>query len=126
MLLILHFDPSKFTMKDDCGGISIDDARQHVFRFGEPVKEKTRTGLGACAIRMKRAFFKIGKQICIVSRTIDEAFGVDIDVDAWMGNDVWDFPFKYAQKEKSKYRCHSNRNLQAPPRGERAVGLKGL
>ncbi|MGD0012962.1 MAG: ATP-binding protein [Bryobacteraceae bacterium] len=96
------FDPSKFTIKDDCGGISIDDAREQVFRFGEPVKQKTQAGLGVYGIGMKRAFFKIGKQISIASRTIDEKFRIDIDVDDWMKNDAWDFPFTYARKENSK------------------------
>lgn len=95
------FDPARFTMKDDCGGISIEDAREQVFRFGEPVKEKTQTGLGVYGIGMKRAFFKIGRQISIGSRTTDEEFGIDIDVDAWVMKDAWEFQFAYARKKKS-------------------------
>src|SRR5262245_25764588 len=53
------FTASKFLVHDNCGGISIEDAEDHVFRFGEPASSKAETGLGVYGIGMKRAFFKI-------------------------------------------------------------------
>jgi hypothetical protein len=35
-------------MKDDCGGISIEDAEKHVFRLGEPADDTASTGLAGC------------------------------------------------------------------------------
>jgi len=67
----ITFGPSSFSITDDCGGISINDAKEQVFRFGEPVKaakRKPQTGLGVYGIGMKRAFFKIGRQISIHSQ----------------------------------------------------------
>ena len=84
------------------GGISIEDAKEQVFVLGNPVREKKHTGLGVYGIGMKRAFFKIGRQISIASHTTDEAFKIDINVDEWERNeDEWDFPFAHAQQKKS-------------------------
>ncbi len=54
----INFSPSKFSIKDNCGGITLDDAEHHVFLLGKPSHEKTSTGLGVYGIGMKRAFFK--------------------------------------------------------------------
>ncbi len=51
---------------------------------------------------MKRAVFKIGKQISIASHTTEEEFGIDINVDTWQKSPHWYFPFTYANKKKSK------------------------
>lgn len=98
----IAFNSSKFTIKDDCGGISIDDAKEVVFLFGNPVKEKKHTGLGVYGIGMKRAFFKIGRQISIVSHTTDEQFRIDVNVDEWQKTEEWTFPFTYADQKKSR------------------------
>jgi hypothetical protein len=97
----ISFTSSKFNVKDDCGGISIKDAEEQVFLLGNPVKEKGQAGLGVYGIGMKRAFFKIGRQISIASHTTDEEFKVDINVDEWEKTNEWDFPFTGREK-KSK------------------------
>jgi hypothetical protein len=93
---------SHFKMEDDCGGISIADAEEHVFRLGAHLNETALAGLGVYGIGMKRAFFKIGKDIAITSRTNDDTFKIEIDVDKWVKRDEWNFPFTYARAEKSK------------------------
>src|SRR5262245_49009451 len=74
------FSPSKFSIKDDCGGISIADAENRVFLLGNPVREKENSGLGVFGIGMKRAVFKLGRQIAISSHTKEEEFKIDINV----------------------------------------------
>jgi hypothetical protein len=91
-----------FKMADNCGGISVADARDVVFLFGNPVKQKARTGLGVYGIGMKRAFFKMGEQIVFSSHTTGEEFRIDIDVPKWERNKDWNFPFTYARSKKSK------------------------
>ncbi len=86
-LIDVTFTPSKFSVKDDCGGISIEDAEEQVFLLGNPVREKKQTGLGVYGIGMKRALFKIGRQISITSFTTDEEFKIDINVDEWEKTD---------------------------------------
>ena len=101
-LIDISFTPSKFSVKDDCGGISIEDAEEQVFLLGSPVKEKKQAGLGVYGIGMKRAFFKIGRQISIASFTTDEEFRIDINVDEWEKTNDWYFPFTYAREKKSE------------------------
>lgn len=58
----IDFDASRFRVKDGCGGISLNEAREHVFLLGNPVADKKHTGLGVYGIGMKRAFFKMGRR----------------------------------------------------------------
>lgn len=90
-LIDITFTPSKFSVKDDCEGISIENAKEQVFLLGNPVREKKQTGLGVYGIGLKRAFFKIGRQISIMSFTTDEEFKIDINVDEWEKTDQWYF-----------------------------------
>ena len=89
----ITFTPTKFTITDTCGGISIDDAREIVFRLGNPNPDKKYAGLGVYGIGMKRAAFKIGKLIKVESRTDTEEFGVTIDVEKWKKETSWDLEF---------------------------------
>jgi hypothetical protein len=93
----ISFTPSKFTVEDDCGGISIKEAEEQVFLLGNPSDERTQTGLGVYGIGMKRAFFKIGKQIAFLSHTTAEELRIDIAVDTWKKTHVWTFPFTYGR-----------------------------
>lgn len=94
-----------FKMRDDCGGITVEEARTHVFRFGKP-KESEReafqgTGLSVYGIGMKRAFFKLGKNIKVKSQAEENSFVVDINVDEWEKQNEWDFEFEsISQLEK--------------------------
>lgn len=88
--------PDRFTIKDTCGGIGIEDARNSVFRFGNPDEHGANNGLSVYGIGMKRAFFKLGKVIHMRSRTDKELFEVNIDVDEWKGKNDQDWSFKFA------------------------------
>src|SRR6266704_4413195 len=39
----IRMSKERFAIEDTCGGISLDDARKHVFRFGDPVAEPSGT-----------------------------------------------------------------------------------
>lgn len=101
-LIEITLNPSSFTIKDDSGGISIEEAEEEVFLLGNPVREKRQAGLGVYGIGMKRALFKIGKQIAVASHTIDEEFRIDIPVDEWEKTDEWFFQFTYAREKESE------------------------
>lgn len=89
---------TQFLISDTCDGITIKDARDDVFRHGNPSHEKDHTGLGVSGIGMKRAFFKLGRSIRVESRTSTEEFLVVIDVDKWKRKkDDWSFRFEYAR-----------------------------
>lgn len=91
----LKLSGDSFRIEDNCGGISIDDARTRVFRFGDPENRQTQAGLSVYGIGMKRAFFKLGQVIRVQSATTTEWFVVDINVKRWKakGDDDWDFTF---------------------------------
>jgi len=89
----IHKD--RVEIQDTCGGISVAEARDKVFRFGLPIEQGREFGLSVFGIGMKRAFFKLGKIIQMESATDSESFVIDIDVDAWQrkGDKDWEFEF---------------------------------
>jgi hypothetical protein len=98
----ISYGPSKFVVSDDCGGVSIQEAETHTFLLGNPIEEKTQTGLGVYGIGMKRAFFKIGRSISFQSHTTTEELKIVIDVEAWKRRPSdWTFPFTYARPKKT-------------------------
>src|SRR5579872_1345216 len=50
---------SAFEIKDNCGGIDLEDAVNEVFNFGHPLGY-TSESLGVYGIGLKRALFKLG------------------------------------------------------------------
>lgn len=93
----LSIDPdrSTFTISDDCGGISLDDAAEYAFTFGREEDQVSEDfAVGVYGIGMKRAIFKLGRTILIRStHEGDPPFAVPINVDDWMNDDSrsWDF-----------------------------------
>ena len=105
----VEMSANAFTIADNCTGINLDDAVNYAFTFGRVRgDEPDKYTVGVYGIGMKRAIFKIGKQISIQS-TYEEpdgtlvGFEVPINVDTWLGDDgplagadeqsapVWDF-----------------------------------
>jgi hypothetical protein len=90
----LVFDRQKFSITDNCGGITLADAENHAFHFGRRPKGATdvKGGIGLYGIGMKRALFKIGRVANIQSHASDASFSVSVDVDDWMADEKsWDF-----------------------------------
>jgi hypothetical protein len=90
----IFFSATHFTISDNCGGISLEQARNYAFHFGRrrnaPIGAPETVGL--YGIGMKRAMFKIGRRIKVSSSTESDSFTVPIDVDAWAVDDSsWDF-----------------------------------
>ncbi len=82
--------PDSFELRDNCGGIPIDLAKEKAFAIGRP---DTITGdegiatVGMYGIGMKRAIFKLGRHAIIESWS-DSPFEVVIDK-RWMASDLW-------------------------------------
>ncbi len=89
----LHIDAEEFRIEDNCGGISVANAIDYAFHFGRrpDAPAEGDYAIGLYGIGMKRAILKIGKTIAIHSSTEDEAFICTIDVEDWLGHDVWEF-----------------------------------
>ncbi len=95
-----------FEIQDNCGGIGIEDARQHVFRFGAQSRPRD-SRLSVYGIGLKRAVLKIGRMIVVESHTLESGFRVTIDVEKFEASpdDVWHFPMESLPKATSSEKC---------------------
>ena len=96
--------PNQFEIRDNCGGIPLELAVDHAFRFGRPSGMKeTPHSVGQFGVGMKRAFFKLGNVFDVDSKSEHSQFRMHVDVNAWKvqkdekGNDDWHFPLLEAQ-----------------------------
>lgn len=81
----IEFDERTFSIADASGGIPLAVAKEYAFRFGRPddaplLDDGT---IGLYGIGLKRAMFKIGNHVLLRTRTVGEAFTLDLDVDEW-------------------------------------------
>lgn len=92
--VILQIGEDEFSITDYCGGIEPHRAETEIFRFGFVRSDPG--SLSVFGIGLKRAMFKIGRQITLESRTISGGFRVEIDAEQWMNEDErwedWTFP----------------------------------
>lgn len=100
----ISLNENEFAIKDNCGGMALSDATQYAFHFGRrsDAPKDAENSIGLYGIGMKRAIFKIGKEIIIRSATDDaplEAFEADIDVAAWAATPAWEFELKQINPE---------------------------
>ena len=84
-----------FEIKDNCGGIDLDDALNEVFNFGHPIGW-TSESLGVYGIGLKRALFKLGDHFEMSSQTRKNGFRCQLDVAEWVkkdnSTDDWTIP----------------------------------
>lgn len=83
-----------FKISDNCGGISVETAREYAFRFGRPIDAPdTDYSIGRFGVGMKRALFRLGSQFSIYSNTRDSSFEIEVDVGKWSKSKKWEFSF---------------------------------
>lgn len=103
--ITISAEPDRFSIVDNCGGMTLEDAASHAFSFGRKAYYVSdQYGIGVYGIGMKRAAFKIGKEIHVRSTYIDveasrQSFEVPIFVENWLENDEppWDFDIDEAE-----------------------------
>jgi len=92
----VRFNKDMFEIEDNCGGISLQIAKEYAFVFGKPKaareKEERVETTGTFGIGMKRALFKMGQKFDVQSKAEDSSFRLSVDVMDWMGKSDWDFP----------------------------------
>lgn len=80
----IKIDKDEFSIKDNCGGFSLETAKNYAFRFGRPDNAPETEGtIGRFGIGMKRALFKIGSNFMVESKTDNDHFNVSVDVNEW-------------------------------------------
>ncbi|MDB5472547.1 MAG: hypothetical protein JWR84_4107 [Caulobacter sp.] len=101
----IEFSEEQFLIRDNCGGISLDDAINYAFTFGRrEADDPDAYSIGVYGIGMKRSVFKLGDDIVIRSTRPqpkkgagEEPFKVTIDVPGWLRSNVWDFDLDSAE-----------------------------
>ncbi len=87
------FDKEQFAIRDNCGGIPLELAREYAFRFGRPTgAPNVKRSVGRFGVGMKRGLFKLGRLFEVATRTPDISYRITIDVDEWVAREGWDFP----------------------------------
>lgn len=97
-IIKIRFSKKSFSIKDNCGGISLKDAINYVFKLGYDISQSSNYSSSGFGIGMKRAIFKIGKEIEIQSSTKEDSFSVKLDVNQWLKEEGW----KIALESKNK------------------------
>ena len=87
---------NEFQIKDNCGGIDLETAKNYAFKFGtDPSVQRPDKALGVFGVGMKRAIFKIGRDIHIRSASEDHTFTIQENIPEWQRRDDpegWYFP----------------------------------
>lgn len=104
----LTFAKGTFSIEDNCGGISKKIAKESAFRMGRtPMAQNADQHVptvGTYGIGMKRAIFKLGRNATVVSRTVTEAFRVQIG-NEWFddaSDDKWSFTLEDLPRKGSQ------------------------
>lgn len=109
----IDFDENQFSIADNCGGIPIQVAIDYAFRFGRSDDDDDELAdlhtIGLYGIGMKRAMFKMGKEIQVVSSDGNQSFQMSLNVDDWRrqrdpedeNRNDWDFPLKEVVRENT-------------------------
>ena len=95
----LTFSEDEFTITDNCGGMTLNNAVNHAFSFGRKAsQEREEFSIGVYGIGMKRAVFKVGKNVRVRSQFLEDdgsvlSFAVPINVTNWLADErsSWDF-----------------------------------
>jgi hypothetical protein len=92
----IEFSAESVKIIDNATGIACETAESYVFKFGRaaPEPKASHDRLSVYGIGLKRALFKMGEQISIVSDHEQGGFELDLDVPAWAASKEvrWSFP----------------------------------
>ncbi len=96
------YDGGKFTIEDNCGGISLEDAKKSAFCFGRPAEYAAKADgtIGIIGIGMKRAIFKMGCSCVVRSQHEADTFQVKINPE-WLKSESWPLYFDRVEREAS-------------------------
>lgn len=91
---------------DTAPGISAKTAVEHVFKFGRGENEEQDTDrLSVYGIGLKRALFKLGNRIKIISDHKDGGFELDLDVKAWSKIKTQPWTFEITPRPATTENC---------------------
>ncbi|MBI2101354.1 ATP-binding protein [Candidatus Woesearchaeota archaeon] len=97
----VNFSKDQFVIEDDCGGIKKENIYDKVFRFGMLKEVKVKT-IGVFGVGMKRAIFKMGKNILIESDDGHDYYSIRINEKWIIDEENWKLSFEKETKSKGK------------------------
>ena len=95
----LDLDENQLSIKDNCGGIPLNIAKEYAFCFGRSedydkiVATEMKQGVGRFGVGMKRALFKVGQVFQVESKNKADYFEIKQDIFLWLRKDEWEFEF---------------------------------
>ncbi|WP_026776287.1 ATP-binding protein [Polaribacter sp. Hel_I_88] len=104
----LNLNENNFEIIDNCGGFSLNTAKNYAFRFGRPTEPEAKFvqhSIGRFGVGMKRSLFKIGGHFIVESKHKEDHFIVEVDINEWVKDEKWTFNYienDNITKEKSK------------------------
>lgn len=101
----IELSRSQFLIKDDCGGIPREVAKNYAFKMGrdpDDMRDNDSETIGMYGVGMKRAIFKMGRDALVRSRYGNDTFEVPITTD-WLEDKEWsELPIKVPSSTKEK------------------------
>jgi hypothetical protein len=97
----ITFDGKRFSIEDNCGGISKKLLKEKAFKFGRSENDTRDSDIptvGSYGIGMKRAIFKMGISAKVITQTPKNAFLVQIDPDWLTDDELWELKLKKIDK----------------------------
>jgi len=100
----IEVDEKELEITDNCGGIPKDVAENYAFRFGRPsdVEDELDSIIGKFGVGMKRGFFKLGNKFLVESKTQDNHFIIETNVEEWARKESWSFDMEPVSEENEK------------------------
>ncbi len=110
----IELSDSSFSIKDNGYGMEAKVARETAFNFGKSDQHKLiDNSIGQFGIGMKRAFFKLGRNIKVKSVAMTSQFKLTIDVGEWLKEPKkWEFEFDPHSLEENTVNKPSDTGLE--------------
>jgi Histidine kinase-, DNA gyrase B-, and HSP90-like ATPase len=121
--VVVRMSAEEFIITDNCGGIPVDVAKRYAFRFGrDPGRPMNEHTIGQFGVGMKRTLFKLGQRFEITSKTVDDSFTLDVDVDEWRRDPRWDFWLETLARNESRESSETGTTIRVTRLNEQVSG----
>jgi len=112
----ITINPTEVLITDNCGGIDVEELSMTALRFGGSLEKKH--GIGLYGVGLKRAIYKLGKNILIRSIYDGHQAELAFNVDDYLKSNEWKLP---ARVSSTSEKSGTTVNILNPPIGVRNV-----
>ncbi|MCH8488728.1 MAG: ATP-binding protein [Oceanicaulis sp.] len=107
----LQLNGSGLKIQDNCGGITVDDLRDMVLRFGRVSSHEL--GIGVFGVGLNRAIFKLGRTAHLKTDTGNQRAELVLNIEQYIADDDnWDLP---AEEFESSGQIGTELEIRQPP-----------